>query len=187
MWHDFPGKQFERRYDVVLSEIAEEAGNQHKVAKAELVLQLGDARRDSIRAADNCDLAEPALGFELLRGRDVPLHLFAAAAVSGGEFLRYRPSGLPSLFIRLADYDKSANRYLRNITARILESPYASTDAVNRLLAALKQRKTMFAKPRRRFHSSSGLKIPAGVIIPMINSAGVTSKPGLRAARVSFA
>ena len=130
MWHDFPGEQFERRYDVVLSEIAEEAGNQHKVAKTEFVLQFGDARGDGVRAADNCDLAEPTLGFELLLGRDVPLHLFAAAAVSGGELLSRRPSAAKPLH-PLADHDKSANRYLRNVTAGILEGPYASPDAVN--------------------------------------------------------
>jgi len=35
------GEQFQRRYDVALFEIAEETGNQHKVAKAEFVLQFG--------------------------------------------------------------------------------------------------------------------------------------------------
>ena len=144
-------EQFERLYNVVLSEIAEETGNEHKVAKTDLVLQLGDARADGVRAADNCDLAKPALGFEILLGRDAPLHLFAAAAVSGGELLSRRPSGPPSPFIRMADHNKSANWHLRNVTARILESPYASPDAVNRLLAALKQRETLLAKPRRRF------------------------------------
>src|SRR4051794_9863880 len=46
-----------------------------------------------------------------------------------------------------------------------------------------------FSSPssRCRAHSSRGLKIPAGVMIPVINSAGVTSKPGLRAALVGFA
>src|SRR5476651_2478264 len=39
----------------------------------------------------------------------------------------------------------------------------------------------------RRFQSSSGLKIPTGVMMPVINSAGVTSKPGLRAPLVGFA
>ncbi len=45
------------------------------------------------------------------------------------------------------------------------------------------------AKPssRRRAHSSRGLKIPAGVIIPVTNSGGVTSKPGLQAALVGLA
>ena len=40
---------------------------------------------------------------------------------------------------------------------------------------------------RRRFQSSCGLKIPTGVMMPVINSAGVTSKPGLRAPLVGFA
>ena len=77
LWHDFPGEQFERRHEVISSEIAEKTCNEHKVAKAEFVLQLRDARCDGVRAADNCDLAEPTLGFQLLLGRDVPLHLFA--------------------------------------------------------------------------------------------------------------
>src|SRR5882724_8831095 len=34
---------------------------------------------------------------------------------------------------------------------------------------------------RRLAHNSPGLKIPAGVMIPVINSAGVTSKPGFKA------
>ena len=34
---------------------------------------------------------------------------------------------------------------------------------------------------RRCFHSSVGWKIPTGVMRPVINSAGVTSNPGLRA------
>ena len=33
----------------------------------------------------------------------------------------------------------------------------------------------------RFFQSSDGLKIPAGVMTPVIKSAGVTSKPGFRA------
>jgi hypothetical protein len=39
----------------------------------------------------------------------------------------------------------------------------------------------------RRFHKSCGLKIPSGVMMPVTNSAGVTSKPGLRAGLVGFA
>ena len=44
-------------------------------------------------------------------------------------------------------------------------------------------------KPRRwrLSQSSCGLKIPAGVIMPVINSEGVTSKPGLRAPLPGFA
>ena len=41
--------------------------------------------------------------------------------------------------------------------------------------------------PRRRAHNSRGLKIPAGVMMPVINSAGVTSNPGLRAPLVGLA
>jgi hypothetical protein len=40
---------------------------------------------------------------------------------------------------------------------------------------------------RRRAHSSCGLKIPAGVMMPVINSAGVTSNPGFRAPLVGLA
>ena len=46
-----------------------------------------------------------------------------------------------------------------------------------------------FTKPscRRLAHNSRGLKMPSGVIMPVINSAGVTSNPGLRAPLVGFA
>ena len=84
MWHDFPGEQFERRYDVALSEIAEETGNEHKVATAELVLQFSDARGDGVRAADNCDLAEPAR-------RD--LSPIATLSHSGGQVIRRAHEG----------------------------------------------------------------------------------------------
>ena len=40
---------------------------------------------------------------------------------------------------------------------------------------------------RRRFQSSCGLKIPSGVMMPVMSSAGVTSKPGLRAPLVGLA
>src|SRR5262249_24875183 len=40
---------------------------------------------------------------------------------------------------------------------------------------------------RRRGQSSVGLKTPAGVMMPVINSAGVTSNPGLRAVLPGFA
>ena len=44
-------------------------------------------------------------------------------------------------------------------------------------------------KPSRRrfFHNSRGLKIPAGVMMPLIKSGGVTSKPGFRAPLAGFA
>ena len=40
---------------------------------------------------------------------------------------------------------------------------------------------------RRLAQSSFGLKIPAGVMMPVISSVGVTSKPGFRAPLVGFA
>jgi hypothetical protein len=48
---------------------------------------------------------------------------------------------------------------------------------------------SQLAKPnaRRRRHSSFGLKIPAGVMMPVINSGGVTSNPGFRAPLVGLA
>ena len=39
----------------------------------------------------------------------------------------------------------------------------------------------------RCVQSSFGLNIPAGVMMPVINSGGVTSKPGFRAPLVGFA
>lgn len=39
----------------------------------------------------------------------------------------------------------------------------------------------------RRRHNSPGLKIPAGVMIPVIRSGGVTSNPGLNAELEGFA
>lgn len=39
----------------------------------------------------------------------------------------------------------------------------------------------------RRRHNSPGLKIPAGVMIPVIKSGGVTSNPGLNAELEGFA
>lgn len=40
---------------------------------------------------------------------------------------------------------------------------------------------------RGSFDNWCGLKIPRGVMIPVISSGGVTSKPGLRAVLVGFA
>lgn len=40
---------------------------------------------------------------------------------------------------------------------------------------------------RRFFQSSRGLKMPAGVMMPVMSSGGVTSKPGLNAWLVGFA
>jgi hypothetical protein len=40
---------------------------------------------------------------------------------------------------------------------------------------------------RRRAHNSRGFKIPIGVMMPVINSAGVTSKPGFNAPLVGLA
>ena len=45
----------------------------------------------------------------------------------------------------------------------------------------------LYPRQRRFFQSSRGLNIPAGVIRPVINSAGVTSNPGLRAWLVGLA
>jgi len=40
---------------------------------------------------------------------------------------------------------------------------------------------------RRCVHSSLGLKIPTGVMMPVMSSAGVTSNPGFRAPLLGFA
>ena len=44
-----------------------------------------------------------------------------------------------------------------------------------------------YPSSRRCFHNCAGGKIPAGVTMPVMSSAGVTSKPGLRARLPGFA
>ena len=44
-----------------------------------------------------------------------------------------------------------------------------------------------YPRRRRSFHKSFGLTMPAGVMMPVINSGGVTSKPGFRAGLVGLA
>lgn len=80
---DFAGEEFESAYDVLLRQVAEEARHQLQPAETELVVQFGDPRGDRVRAADDSDLAQLGLGFELLLGRDPPLDLLAAAAIAG--------------------------------------------------------------------------------------------------------
>jgi hypothetical protein len=64
---------------------------------------------------------------------------------------------------------------------------------INSLCSSACRRKSLVYFPlpnpssRRRFQSSPGLNIPAGVMMPVINSAGVTSNPALNAPLVGLA
>src|SRR6266545_4904772 len=85
-----------------------------------------------------------------------------------------------------------SNRRIQLLQSRALPLGYSAQRRAQHSSVPLPRKRKFSAHSRypnlrRLLQSSFGLKIPAGVTMPVINSGGVTSKPGLRAPLVGFA
>src|SRR5581483_6739033 len=112
-------------------------------------MERRDMRRDGLRTADDRDLVHPAFGIELVLGGNPALHLLAGAAVAGSQLLGGGSRRNARRFIGLTDNDKTPDRHLGCIAAGIFEGANAAAQAVDGLLAALKQRAAMLRHPSR--------------------------------------
>ena len=81
-----------------------------------------------------------------------------------------------------------SNRRMRLLQSPALPLGYPATPKINANFDS-QAGQVQSANPNRRrcVHSSFGLKIPTGVMMPVINSGGVTSNPGFRAPLVGLA
>src|ERR1017187_3157897 len=81
-----------------------------------------------------------------------------------------------------------SNRRMRLLQSPALPLGYPATQIFNTKFDS-RPGQVQSAKPnlRRCVQSSFGLKIPTGVMMPVINSGGVTSNPGFRAPLVGLA
>ena len=81
-----------------------------------------------------------------------------------------------------------SNRRMRLLQSPALPLGYPATRVFNtKFDSHAEQVQSTNPNLRRCSQSSFGLKIPTGVMMPVINSGGVTSKPGFRAPLVGFA